>query len=29
MNRFLHWFNFLGVLALAALCVAQWRMNRT
>ncbi len=29
MNRFLHWFNFLGVLALAALCVAQWRVNRT
>ena len=28
MNRFLHWFNLAGVLALAALCVLQWRMNR-
>ena len=28
MNRFLHWFNLLGVLALAALCVLQWRENR-
>jgi septal ring factor EnvC (AmiA/AmiB activator) len=28
MNRFLHWFNFVGVLLLAALCVIQWRTNR-
>lgn len=28
MNRFLHWFNLAGVLALAALCVLQWRANR-
>lgn len=28
MNRRLHWFNFLGVLALAALSVVQWRANR-
>jgi chromosome segregation ATPase len=28
MNRFLHWFNLAGVLALALLCVLQWRMNR-
>ncbi len=28
MNRFLQWFNLLGVVALAALCVQQWRINR-
>lgn len=28
MNRFLHWFNLAGVLALAVLCILQWRMNR-
>mgnify|MGYP001019756106 CR=1 FL=1 len=28
MNRFLQWFNLFGVVALAALCVAQWRANR-
>ena len=28
MNRILHWFNLAGVLALAVLCVLQWRMNR-
>ena len=28
MNRFLHWFNLVGVLALAILCVLQWRANR-
>ena len=28
MNRFLHWFNLAGVLALALLCVVQWRLNR-
>ena len=28
MNRFLHWFNLVGVLALALLCVLQWRVNR-
>lgn len=28
MNRFLQWFNLAGVLALAVLCVLQWRMNR-
>lgn len=28
MNRFLQWFNLAGVLALALLCVLQWRMNR-
>lgn len=26
--RALHYFNFVGVLALAVLCVAQWRINR-
>jgi len=26
--RALHYFNFLGVLALALLCVVQWRINR-
>ena len=26
--RALHYFNFLGVLALAVLCVIQWRINR-
>ena len=28
MNRALTWINLLGVLALAALCVLQWRANR-
>ncbi len=28
MNRFLQWFNLLGVLALAGLCAMQWQMNR-
>ena len=28
MNRCLHWFNLAGVLALALLCVVQWRLNR-
>lgn len=28
MNRLLQWLNFLGVLALAGLCVAQWNTNR-
>ncbi len=28
MNRFLHYFNLVGVIALAALCVAQWQVNR-
>lgn len=28
MNRALHWVNLAGVLALAALCVAQWQHNR-
>jgi chromosome segregation ATPase len=28
MKRFLPWLNFLGVLALAALCVIQWRRDR-
>lgn len=28
MSRSLHWVNLLGVLALAALCVVQWRVNR-
>lgn len=28
MSRFLQWFNLVGVLALAALCVQQWRINR-
>lgn len=28
MNRGLTWFNLLGVLALAGLCVAQWQANR-
>jgi chromosome segregation ATPase len=28
MNRRLQYFNLIGVLALAALCVFQWRMNR-
>jgi chromosome segregation ATPase len=28
MKRFFAWLNLLGVLALAALCVAQWRENR-
>ena len=28
MNRFLHYFNLAGVLALTALCVAQWQANR-
>lgn len=29
MNRTLTWLNLLGVLALAVLCAAQWRANRT
>ena len=28
MNRWLQYINLFGVLALAALCVFQWRMNR-
>lgn len=28
MNRVLTWFNLVGVLALALLCVLQWRANR-
>ncbi|HOX55943.1 MAG TPA: hypothetical protein P5205_03315 [Candidatus Paceibacterota bacterium] len=28
MNRFLRWFNFLGVLVLLGLCVVQWQANR-
>src|SRR5687767_12487479 len=28
MNRSLQYLNFLGILALAVLCVVQWRMNR-
>ncbi|MBE7499492.1 MAG: hypothetical protein HS113_04135 [Verrucomicrobiales bacterium] len=28
MNRVLTWFNLLGVLVLAVLCVVQWRANR-
>lgn len=28
MNRGLQYFNLIGVLALTALCVFQWRMNR-
>lgn len=28
MNRFLPWFNLLGVVALALLCAVQWRANR-
>jgi chromosome segregation ATPase len=28
MNRWLQYLNLFGVLALAALCVFQWRMNR-
>src|SRR5579862_7329899 len=28
MNRFLHIFNAVGVLALAILCVIQWQANR-
>ena len=28
MNRFLQWFNLAGVVALAVLCVLQWRANR-
>jgi len=29
MNRLLQWFNLIGVVALTALCVVQWRTNRT
>jgi uncharacterized coiled-coil DUF342 family protein len=29
MNRFLHYFNFAGILALAILCAFQWQANRT
>jgi chromosome segregation ATPase len=28
MNRVLQWINFLGVVAVAALCVVQWSVNR-
>jgi chromosome segregation ATPase len=28
MNRVLQWVNFVGVLALACLCVVQWKVNR-
>ena len=28
MNRFLHWFNLIGVLVLVGVCVFQWRLNR-
>ena len=28
MNRFLQYFNFIGIVALAVLCSAQWRTNR-
>jgi chromosome segregation ATPase len=28
MNRFLQYFNLLGVVALAALCAVQWQANR-
>jgi len=28
MNRFLQYFNFFGILALAALCCIQWQTNR-
>lgn len=28
MNRVLQWFNLAGVVALAVLCLLQWRMNR-
>jgi chromosome segregation ATPase len=28
MNRFLQYFNFIGIVALAVLCAAQWRTNR-
>ena len=28
MNRFLQYFNFIGIIALAVLCSAQWRTNR-
>ncbi len=28
MNRTLSWFNFIGVLLLAALCATQWNVNR-
>lgn len=28
MNRRLQWFNLVGVLVLAVLCVMQWRVNR-
>ncbi len=28
MNRFLQYFNFIGIVALAFLCSAQWRTNR-
>jgi chromosome segregation ATPase len=29
VNRLVQYLNFFGVLALAALCVVQWRQNRT
>jgi regulator of replication initiation timing len=29
MNRFLQYFNFAGILALAVLCAFQWHANRT
>jgi chromosome segregation ATPase len=28
MNRVMQWINFLGVLAVALLCVVQWSVNR-
>jgi chromosome segregation ATPase len=28
MNRWMQFINFLGVLLLAALCIAQWQVNR-
>ena len=28
MNRFLQWFNFVGVLLLIVLSISQWRANR-
>jgi uncharacterized coiled-coil DUF342 family protein len=27
MNRFIQWFNFAGIFALAVLCAFQWRTN--
>jgi chromosome segregation ATPase len=28
MSRLLHWFNLLGVLVVATLCILQWHTNR-